>query len=255
MVLGACERSVVTEQRLLNVLRQSSVTHLPDVWSFVRFDGVLPSGTLAAVRDRDGWCALVTAEFPDADRFRLTSIVFPAGVDNSGFVGWLASTIKRSTGSGVFVVCGDNPGRGGIFDYIGYTIEVADAVAAFIDSLHSQPVEPASLDRRVFRVTATSPSSAVSEETMFEFRERDGVVEATYDGGGITSGRIIGRTDESGNLAMAYAQLHSDGLLHTGTSTLHREPLSDGRLRLVEAFTWSDGRQGENVLESIDPEC
>ena len=42
---------------------------------------------------------------------------FPAGVDNSGFVGWLASHLKVVLGTGVLVVCGFNSQRGGVFDY------------------------------------------------------------------------------------------------------------------------------------------
>src|SRR5438105_4110195 len=154
MVSISREHSVATEKRLLSVLRRSSVTHLPEVWSFVRFDGALPADALAAVRDPDGWCALVPArDARESEQFRLTSIVFPAGVDNSGFVGWMASTIKRRLGSGVFVVCGDNPDRGGIFDYWGYPLEIADAVPALIDSLRRQATDTTSLDLRVFQVT------------------------------------------------------------------------------------------------------
>lgn len=56
-------------------------------------------------------------------------------VDNSGFVGWLATHIKRATGSGVFVVCGQNSCGGGIYDHWGCPEAVADPVLETIHAL------------------------------------------------------------------------------------------------------------------------
>ena len=53
------------------------------------------------------------------ERFALFSFHFPPGLDNSGFVGWLATHLKRRLGTGVFVICGQNSDRGGIYDYWG----------------------------------------------------------------------------------------------------------------------------------------
>jgi hypothetical protein len=44
---------------------------------------------------------------------------FPASIDNSGSVGWLATILKTELGTGVFVTCGSNRLDGGIFDYWG----------------------------------------------------------------------------------------------------------------------------------------
>jgi len=64
---------------------------------------------------------------------------FDAHIPNSGFVGWLASEIKRELGSGVFVVCGHNRQRGGIFDYWGVPGEIATGVLQLIEKLRLQP--------------------------------------------------------------------------------------------------------------------
>lgn len=81
----------------------------------------LTADTLAVVRDADSWCQLVpaTGHGGDAERFGIFSFHFPDGADNSGFVGWLATHLKARLGTGVFVVCGSNRGRGGIYDYWG----------------------------------------------------------------------------------------------------------------------------------------
>jgi hypothetical protein len=252
MVSISRERAVQSEGRLRRVLRAAEVVHLDGDWSFRRFEGEAPAGALATVRDTDGWCALVPGSADGAERYALTRITFSAVVENSGFVGWLATTVKRRVGSGVFVVCGDNPARGGIFDYWGYPIEIAGAVREVIDDLReSGPCDPLDLDLRIFEVVETSASSAVSSETVFEFRELDGVVEATYAGGEVVRGSLTGRRDGD-RVATAYGQLHAGGKVRTGTAVMRVEPRPGGQLRLIEEFAWSDGSRGRNVLETSD---
>jgi hypothetical protein len=246
------ERAVESARRLRAVLRAAEVVHLAGSWGFQRDLDQVPPETVATVRDDDGWCALVPASGP-GERFGLTRITFPAGIDNSGFVGWMATTIKRHLGSGVFVVCGDNPGRGGIFDYLGYPIQIADEVRALIDDLRSrQGGDPLDLDLRTFEVIETSPTSAISADTVFEFRERDGVVEAAYAGGDVVRGLLIGRRRRD-RVQSVYAQLHADGQLRSGTNEIRLEHAVAGRLRLLEEFTWADGTPGRNILESREP--
>ncbi|MBC8038097.1 MAG: hypothetical protein H7X89_12855, partial [Rhizobiales bacterium] len=90
---------------------------------------------LAAVRDDEVWSQLVPATGDSAEPVGLLRFHFPAGADNSGFVGWLASHIKATTGSGIFVICGQNSGRGGIFDYWGFPLEVKEPVVAEVQKL------------------------------------------------------------------------------------------------------------------------
>src|SRR5262245_6971826 len=61
---------------------------------------------IALVRDADGWSQLVPVAPADRPKetLRVWSCHFPGGLDNSGFVGWLATRIKERTGSGVAVV-------------------------------------------------------------------------------------------------------------------------------------------------------
>lgn len=94
---------------------------------------------LAFVRDEDVWSVLAPADAGTQERFRLFSFHFLAGLDNSGFVGWLASHLKTTVGTGVMVVCGQNSTRGGIFDYWGAPESVAEQVVAEVRGLRSSP--------------------------------------------------------------------------------------------------------------------
>jgi hypothetical protein len=80
---------------------------------------------------------------PVRERFGLVSFHFPAGLDNSGFVGWLATELKSRLGTGLFVVCGSNRHRGGIYDYWGCPVELLGEVVATIRSLSDTPTAPA----------------------------------------------------------------------------------------------------------------
>jgi hypothetical protein len=251
MVSISYERPVESERRLLAVLRAAQMVQLPGAWCFQRIGDDLPLRALATVRDEDGWCALVPASAQhEGEQFGVTMTTFPPQIDNSGYVGWLATAIKQRLGSGVFVICGDNPRRGGIFDYLGYPLEMADAVHSLIDQLRL-PIgsDPLDLDLRVFEVVMTSPASAISTDTWFEFHERAGIVGASYTGGRIAMGQLIGRREHD-QVFTAYAQLGVDGRLQTGTATMCIEIGPDGELLLTEEYTWSDSTTGRNVLRS-----
>lgn len=87
------------------------------------------------MRDDEVWSQLVPSTDPRQERFGLFRFHFSAGADNSGFVGWLASHLKRRFGTGVFVTCGQNQANGGIFDYWGVPETLAEPVFAELRQL------------------------------------------------------------------------------------------------------------------------
>ena len=80
--------------------------------------------TLALVRDDEVWSQLVPSSDKSKELFSVFSFHFDGCSDNSGFVGWLANHLKMQLGTGVFVTCGQNSRRGGIFDYWGCPVEL-----------------------------------------------------------------------------------------------------------------------------------
>ena len=127
-----------TENRLRKVIQAAELKIYQEDYFFKelaidKFE--LDQRALAIVRDEEVWSFLIPAESTESENFKLFSFHFKDGLDNSGFVGWLATTIKRELGTGVFVVCGQNTSKGGIFDYWGCPISIADSVIELVRKL------------------------------------------------------------------------------------------------------------------------
>ena len=127
-----------TEQRLLKVLKTATLEIFEEPYFYKEskvIDFYFEPEALAMVRDNDVWSYLIPSENDKTENFKIFSFHFNDGLDNSGFVGWLASKIKKDLGSGLFVVCGQNAKKGGIFDYWGCPIEIADEVILYLKEL------------------------------------------------------------------------------------------------------------------------
>jgi hypothetical protein len=124
MVNISNETSAQTAARLVRVIKSSRLTVYDEPYAFeefplAEFKSRANPQSVALVRDDAVWSQLVPAAPNATEPFAMWRFHFPAGADNSGFVGWLASHLKERFGTGVFVTCGQNSGDGGIFDYWG----------------------------------------------------------------------------------------------------------------------------------------
>ncbi|MEO3754131.1 DUF6196 family protein [Streptomyces sp. B6B3] len=143
MVSVSVETAEQTHERLRRVLSQADLVVHDGVWCFEESPADQPPAltgeTLAVVRDRESWSRLVPLgqERDGVECFGIFSFHFPGQVDNSGFVGWLATHLKAELGTGVFVVCGSNRARGGIYDYWGCPVELLDQAVAVVRSLRA----------------------------------------------------------------------------------------------------------------------
>lgn len=116
------ETAAETQARLLQVLARAELQVLEGRYAFTEHPATsLPLDharrALALVRDDEVWSVLEPASDAAVEPLRVFLFHFPPAVENSGFVGWLASHLKAALGTGVAVVCGCNSGRGGVFDY------------------------------------------------------------------------------------------------------------------------------------------
>lgn len=129
-----------TEKRLKIVLKTSNFKVFEEAYYFkeISLDKFqYDPNALAMVKDDEVWSLLVPVERDGTENFKIFSFHFKEGLDNSGFVGWLATKIKEKFGSGIFVICGQNSNQGGIFDYNGCPIEMADEIINFIHELRT----------------------------------------------------------------------------------------------------------------------
>ena len=127
-----------TETRLKKVIQAATLKIFDEEYYFqeVPLDKFqFEEQALAMVRDEEVWSFLVPSKSSATENFTIFSFHFEDGLDNSGFVGWLASTIKRELGTGVFVVCGQNTKQGGIFDYWGCPTSISNEVITLVKEL------------------------------------------------------------------------------------------------------------------------
>lgn len=127
-----------TEDRLRKVIKSAGFRIFEPLYYFKEIpitNFTFSSEALAMVRDEEVWSLLIPATDEPSEKFKICSFHFQEGLDNSGFVGWLASKIKQQLGTGVFVVCGQNTNKGGIFDYWGCPVSVAKEVVELIERL------------------------------------------------------------------------------------------------------------------------
>ena len=135
------------EARLLTVIGAAQVQVLDGAYVFKELpSGCAPApGALACVRDGDEWAQLVPISSGGSAEgaFKIFSFHFREDLDASGFVGWLASHLKRTVRTGVIVICGRDRRGGaalyrasqGVFDYWGCPAQIGDAVIAEVRSL------------------------------------------------------------------------------------------------------------------------
>ncbi len=140
MVDISFESREAAEARLLRVIRQATLDVHDGLYGFEEFAAAdfarsARPDALALVRDGDRWSQFVPSADDGRETFAVWSFHFPPDINNSGFVGWLASRLKDRFGTGVVVICGHNAARGGVFDYWGCPAAIRDDVLAEVAGL------------------------------------------------------------------------------------------------------------------------
>ncbi|MEM9648545.1 MAG: hypothetical protein AAF969_08690 [Bacteroidota bacterium] len=106
------------------------------------------------------------------------------------------------------------------------------------------------LDRVQMRVIQTAANGVVNHETLFQFSQKENLVYATYAGGQIQMGFLVGSLQESA-LHFSYCQLQIDGKLDNGMSKAELSHGPENKIRLTEHFEWKSrpGETGTNIFE------
>jgi hypothetical protein len=108
-----------------------------------------------------------------------------------------------------------------------------------------------SLDGRRFGSVSNTSDGEVDADTVFHYRQDGEVVSASYAGGQVRRGELIG-TREGDTLEFRYVHLNLDGRTASGHCVSRVEVLDDGRLRLHETWEWeSMPGAGTSVVEEL----
>ena len=105
-------------------------------------------------------------------------------------------------------------------------------------------------DGKAMRATSTAPNGIIDENTIFHFQQIGNLITATYKGGKIKTGFLIGKI-KNNKLEFQYTQMHEDEKLAGGHSVCSIELAKNGGIKLIEHFRWSSGEKGINIIEEI----
>lgn len=110
-----------------------------------------------------------------------------------------------------------------------------------------------SLHDRRFVAVDNSAGGEVGGDTRFHYRQQGTTVWATYSGGAIVWGTMVGLACEDGTLDLRYQHVSVDGSIRTGRCRTTPALLPDGRLRLHESWTWTEGSRGSgtSIVEEV----
>ncbi|MPV85989.1 DUF6196 family protein [Ostreibacterium oceani] len=140
MVQISHETTEQTENRLRKVISETDFKVYAGAYAFeefplAKFNDKVNQNALCLIRDEEVWSQLIPSDDQSKELFQIFSFHFDECKDNSGFIGWLANHLKARLGTGLFVTCGQNTNRDGIFDYWGCPLALGDKAVAEVQKL------------------------------------------------------------------------------------------------------------------------
>jgi hypothetical protein len=108
-------------------------------------------------------------------------------------------------------------------------------------------------DGKTFVSVQNTDNGEVSSKTIFHYKQEGRILSASYSGGEIEKGTLIGIVHDDGRLQFRYNHVNRAGKTRGGICTSTPEIMSDGRLRLHEKWKWTDseGSEGESIIEEV----
>ena len=108
------------------------------------------------------------------------------------------------------------------------------------------------LDNVKMNVIKTAQNGVVNELTIFTFSQNGNFVSATYSGGAIFKGYLVGTIDHE-KLVFSYCQLQTDGKTANGESECDISIGENGKIKLIEHFKWASKNNdtGVNVFQEL----
>ncbi len=100
---------------------------------------------------------------------------------------------------------------------------------------------------------ANTENGEVSSKTFFDYTQEGNILSASYSGGEIIKGFLIGIVEENGCLNFRYNHVNTRNEIRGGQCYSTPELLPDGRIRLHESWKWLDNEQteGKSTIEEV----
>lgn len=94
------------------------------------------------------------------------------------------------------------------------------------------------LDGKRFTIVSNSAGDAKPGETLFQFEQSGNAVRATYSGGGVALGSMVGTISAEGLVEVLFCQVSSNGELKGGQGRMKAEIKEDGKLGFVDDWSF-----------------
>ncbi|MFI5162391.1 MAG: hypothetical protein ACHQHN_14015 [Sphingobacteriales bacterium] len=109
-----------------------------------------------------------------------------------------------------------------------------------------------SFENLKMNVVQTAPNGVVNQLTIFTFSQNGSFVSATYTGGPIFRGYLVGAIHHN-RLSFSYCQVQADGKIDNGQSECEIRTGENGKIQLVENFKWAsrDDESGVNIFQEL----
>lgn len=102
-----------------------------------------------------------------------------------------------------------------------------------------------------FRIIANSAEGEVNSDTIFEFDQKEDLISATYYGGGIRFGKIIGTITET-QLDLLYQCITENNELKAGKANAEISFNPEGKIKLMMNWQWLNGTLESGVSEYLE---
>ncbi len=107
-------------------------------------------------------------------------------------------------------------------------------------------------NNKVFIPESNSESGEVDKNTKFYYYQSDNVIWATYDGGAIQKGFLVGTVDNEGRLQFSYEHINTENQIRTGMCKSYPEIDESGKITLHENWQWTNGDKSKGSSKLIE---
>lgn len=110
------------------------------------------------------------------------------------------------------------------------------------------------LNNRLFGSISNTDNGEVSDQTFFRYHQQGNSIWASYEGGDIERGTLVGKYTDCNQIYFTYQHLNMDGDIRIGECRSLLEKLDDGRIIMHESWQWLNGdlSEGSSVIEEIN---